>query len=209
MLVPILPVCYANAMPDQSMTRKDSKYLLGHVHERLRQVLLAEGKLAGSPDLGVRLQVLLELGIQAATLEGNDLGSGIGVVSNGRAAFLAEPTPDGIPGVGSALPLLDGSIHFKLVLGNHNYKGVGRARLTLAIITVVIASEERGVNVDLVGDGFAKAVSGERHVELYIWSSEDIQVKDKVTSQAKFDETGCCEMKDGEQVKQRGDDQRL
>lgn len=81
--------------------------------------------------------------------------------------------------------------------------------MTLAIITVVIASEERGVNVDLVGDGFAKAVSGERHVELSIWSSEDIQVKDKVTSQAKFDETGCCEMKDGEQVKQRGDDQRL
>lgn len=44
----------------------------------------------------------------------------------------------------------------------------------LVIIIVVIISEERGVNVDFVGDGFVKVVFGERYVELSIWLSEDI-----------------------------------
>ncbi len=41
---------------------------------------------------------------------------------------------------------------------------VSRARLALAVIAMVVAGEERGVNVDRVGDGLAEAVSGEAHV---------------------------------------------
>ncbi len=40
---------------------------------------------------------------------------------------------------------------------------VGRARLALAVIAVVVAGEEGGVNVDRVGDGLAETVSGEAH----------------------------------------------
>ena len=40
---------------------------------------------------------------------------------------------------------------------------VGRARLALAVVAVVVAGEERGVNVDRVGDGLAETVSGEGH----------------------------------------------
>ena len=40
---------------------------------------------------------------------------------------------------------------------------VGRATLALAVIAVVIGSDQRGVNVHGIRDGFAEAVSGERH----------------------------------------------
>lgn len=42
---------------------------------------------------------------------------------------------------------------------------VGRSRLTLAVIAVIVTCEEGSVNVDRVSDGLAEAVSGERHVE--------------------------------------------
>lgn len=35
--------------------------------------------------------------------------------------------------------------------------------MTLAIVAVVVAGEEGGVDVSRVGDGFAEAVSCERH----------------------------------------------
>lgn len=47
---------------------------------------------------------------------------------------------------------------------------VGRTRLSLAVIAVVITSKERSIEVGLVGDGLAEAVSGERHCELLSWS---------------------------------------
>lgn len=40
---------------------------------------------------------------------------------------------------------------------------VGRATLALAVIAVIIGSDQRCVNVHGVRDSFAKAVSGERH----------------------------------------------
>ena len=40
---------------------------------------------------------------------------------------------------------------------------VSAAALTLAVVAVVVASEERSFNVSRVGDGLAEAVSGERH----------------------------------------------
>ena len=44
---------------------------------------------------------------------------------------------------------------------------VGGAALALAVVTVVVANEERSFHVNRVGDGLAKTVSGERHVERF------------------------------------------
>lgn len=41
---------------------------------------------------------------------------------------------------------------------------VSRARLALAVVAVVVASEGGSIYVDRVGDGLAETVSGERHV---------------------------------------------
>lgn len=81
-------------------------------------MLLAERQLAHSPDLRVlqlnvssniplevkdnsqgsvstyRLKVPLDLRVQRACLEGNDLRSGIGIMGNGRATFRAEDAVD-------------------------------------------------------------------------------------------------------------------
>lgn len=40
---------------------------------------------------------------------------------------------------------------------------VGRARLALAVVAVVIGRDERGVDVDRVRDGLAEAVAFENH----------------------------------------------
>lgn len=45
---------------------------------------------------------------------------------------------------------------------------VGGAGLALAVVTVVVAGDDGGVDVGLVGDGLAEAVSGERHGELRV-----------------------------------------
>jgi hypothetical protein len=37
--------------------------------------------------------------------------------------------------------------------------------LALAVVTVIISSDQRSFNVHGVRDGFAKAVSGKRHIE--------------------------------------------
>jgi hypothetical protein len=42
---------------------------------------------------------------------------------------------------------------------------VGRSTLALAIITVIVAGEERLVNVHRVGDLFAETMAGERHLD--------------------------------------------
>ncbi len=41
---------------------------------------------------------------------------------------------------------------------------VSRAGLALAVVAVVVAREQRGVDVDRVRDGLAEAVSGETHL---------------------------------------------
>jgi hypothetical protein len=41
---------------------------------------------------------------------------------------------------------------------------VCRAGLALAVVAVVVAREQRGVDVDRISDGFAQAVSLEDHV---------------------------------------------
>jgi hypothetical protein len=45
-----------------------------HVRERVAQLLLAEGKLRHGPDLGVGLELLLDLHVEGAGLDGDDLG---------------------------------------------------------------------------------------------------------------------------------------
>jgi hypothetical protein len=44
------------------------------VRERVAQLLLAEGKLRHGPDLGVGLELLLDLHVEGAGLDGDDLG---------------------------------------------------------------------------------------------------------------------------------------
>lgn len=83
--------------------------------EGVLEALLAEGKLADGPDLGVlgrlsvcspcvprvrsqtyRLQVLLDLGVEGTGLQGDDGRGSLGVVGNGRAALGAEDAVDGL-----------------------------------------------------------------------------------------------------------------
>ena len=71
------------------------------------------------------LEVLLDLGGESAGLEGNDLGGGVGVVSDGGAALGAEEAPDGVAGGALALPLLDGAVDGELVLGDDGDEGWG------------------------------------------------------------------------------------
>lgn len=118
--------------------------LLGHVLERLGQVLLAKGQLSNSPNLSVlecisslqyldhkmrgetithRLQVLLQLRVQSTGLEGNDLRSSIGVMSNGGAALGAEKAMDVFPRGAFAGPFLDGAFDGELVFGDDGDEG--------------------------------------------------------------------------------------
>ena len=109
------------------------------------------------------LEVLLDLGVKGAGLEGNDLGGGVGVVGDGGAAVGAEEAPDGLAGGALVLVLLDGPVDGELVLGDDGDERVGAAGLALAVVAVVVAREEGLVDVGRVGDGLAEAVSGERH----------------------------------------------
>lgn len=112
-----------------------------HMLERVRQLLLAEGKLSNRPDLGVlpsssslalpsppsplpptntnrgtyRLEILLDLIIETSALERND-GRAVGCVSDRRPALGAEPPVDGVSAVGGSLPLLEGAFDLELVL---------------------------------------------------------------------------------------------
>jgi hypothetical protein len=97
--------------------------LLGHVLEGLFEVLLAEGELADGPDLGVGLEGLLDLGGEGTSLQSDDLGSGIGVVSDGRATVGAEEAVHVIAGATLASPLLDGAVDGQLILENDGDQG--------------------------------------------------------------------------------------
>jgi hypothetical protein len=91
--------------------------------EGMGQGLLAEGQLADSPDLRVRLQVLLDFRVERTGLDGNDLGCRVGVVGNGAAAVTAEPAPDAVAAAAFAFPLLQGALDGELVLGNDSDEG--------------------------------------------------------------------------------------
>lgn len=88
--------------------------------ERLLEVLLAEGKLADSPNLGVGLQVLLDLGGEGTGLEGNNLRGGIGVMGNGGTTIRAEDAVDGVAGATLTRPSLGGAVDGQLVLGDNS-----------------------------------------------------------------------------------------
>lgn len=106
----------------------------------LGKVLLAEGKLAGSPDLDVLyivsvivqvqiiaqiialvtygLQSLLDLSVEGTGLDSDDLGGGIGVVGDRRATLGAEDAVDSVAGRTLTSPALGGAIDGQLVLGH-------------------------------------------------------------------------------------------
>lgn len=65
-----------------------------------------------------RLQILLDLGVQGTSLQGDDLGSSIGVVGNRRATLGAEDAVDGMAGRALAGPSLGGAVDCQSGLGD-------------------------------------------------------------------------------------------
>lgn len=101
-------------------------------------------------------------------------------MGDGGTTLRAEDAVDSEAGGTLARPALGGALNSQLVLRDDSDEGynkvnncvssgvftqltVGRASLTLAVIAVIIGSNQRCVNVHGVRDGFAEAVSGERH----------------------------------------------
>lgn len=62
------------------------------------------------------------LGVERTALDGNDLGSRIRVMGDGRTAFAAEETMDGFPRGTLTAPLLYRTGDVDLVLGEDNDK---------------------------------------------------------------------------------------
>lgn len=80
------------------------------------------------------LQGLLDLSAQGTGLESDDLGSGIGIVSDRRATLRAENAVDSVAGGALARPLLGRTVDGQLVLGNdrdQSYLGVSNYILNL------------------------------------------------------------------------------
>jgi hypothetical protein len=102
------------------------------VLEGVRQALLAEGQLADGPDLGVGLERLLDLGVERAALERDDLGRRVRVVGDRGAALGAEEAPDALAGAALALVLLDRTVDGELVLWNYADEGWLRRGVWLA-----------------------------------------------------------------------------
>lgn len=136
--------------------------MAGHVVKSLLELLGHERQLADAPDLGVGLEVLLVLDREGTGLDGDDGGSSLGVVVDGRAALAAEDTVDGLArGTGTSIALGrtgDG----QLVLGDDGDERVCGTSLALAVVAVVVGNGE-GRRVNGVLDLAAKAVTGETH----------------------------------------------
>ena len=141
--------------------------------EGLGELLLAEGKLADGPDFGVLrgrlasmhlskgetdavgercgthgLEGLALLGLEGTGLDGNDFGSGIRVVGNGRAALGAEEAVDVVARGTLARVFLDGALDGELVLGDDGDEGFGDGMLASSEFDNGVTWREReGENV--------------------------------------------------------------
>jgi len=126
-------------------------------------VFLAERKLADGPDLGVRLQLLLDRRIESACLHGDDFRRCVGVVRDWAAAFRAEDSVHSFAGAAQAGVALGGALEGELVFGDDGDERVGRSRLALAIIAVIVTDKEWLIDIDAIGNCFAETVAGDRH----------------------------------------------
>lgn len=91
----------------------------------MRKILLTERQLAHSPDLGIGLERLLDLRVEGAALEGDDVGRRVRVVGDGRAAVGTEDAPDGLARGSLAFPLLDGTVEGQFGFGDDADEGYG------------------------------------------------------------------------------------
>lgn len=98
-------------------------HLLGHAIKRLRQLLRHKRQFGLGPDLSIRLQRLLDLGVERAGLERNNLGRRIRVVGNGRAAGWAKDAMHRLARRALAGPRLGLAADFELVLGDDGDEG--------------------------------------------------------------------------------------
>ncbi|GAO47909.1 hypothetical protein G7K_2105-t1 [Saitoella complicata NRRL Y-17804] len=133
--------------------------LLRHVVKLLAQLLLHKRQLGNTPNLSLRLQLLLLLHIERSRLHRNNLRRGIGVVRDRTSALGAENPVDVLSGRSRGSVRLGGSLDGDFGFGDNSDEGVRGAGLALAIVAVVVADEIGLFNVNGVGDGFAEAVS--------------------------------------------------
>lgn len=75
------------------------------------------------PDLGIRLESLLDLRVQRTGLDSDDLRRGVGVVGDGRAAFRAEDSVDILARGALARPRLGGTAELQLVFWDDGNEG--------------------------------------------------------------------------------------
>jgi hypothetical protein len=65
------------------------------------------------------LQFLLDLHVKGPSLHGDDLGGRIGIMRDGRTAFRAEDTVDGLTGASLASPALSWAVDSYFSLGDY------------------------------------------------------------------------------------------
>lgn len=139
----------------------------------MSQMLLAEGKLADGPDFGVRLQCLLDLCIQRPGLDSNYFRSCLRIMGNGRPAFGAEYTVDGLARGALSGPAFDRAFDGELLLWDDGNERIGGAALALAIIAVIVRHEAELVDVDGVSNGLAETVTSDRHLDGFLEAIEE------------------------------------
>lgn len=91
--------------------------------EGLGQRLGHEGKLRLCPNLRVGLERLLDVHVERASLEGNNLGGSIRVVGDGRAAGWAKDAVDSLSRGTLSGPGLGFAVDLELVLWNDGDEG--------------------------------------------------------------------------------------
>ena len=78
-----------------------------------------------------RLQILLDFGVQGTSLESDNWGSSLGVVSNGRTALRAEDAVDGLAGGAVLCVALGWAIDGQGLLGDDSDKRCKKLESTL------------------------------------------------------------------------------
>jgi len=110
--------------------------LLRHALERLRQALRHEWQLALRPNLGIRLERLLDLGVKGARLERDDLGRRVRVVRDWGAALGAEDAVHVLARRTLLRVGLGRTFDGELVFGDDGYKGCSASGGVVSLGTV-------------------------------------------------------------------------
>ena len=83
------------------------------------------------------LQVLLDLSVQGASLDGNDFRSCIRVVGDRGTTLRAEDTVDGEAGGTLSSPALGGALDSQLVLGDNSDKSYKKVNNCISPVVII------------------------------------------------------------------------